>query len=126
MNQELPRKKRVLIVDDEPRIGKILGVKLGLFGYEPITVTSGAEALRVIETQEPEAMLLDIVMPDMDGFQVLQRLRAFSSLPVIAFSARSENGPKALELGANDFQTKPFNVDDMVMRVKRMLVSKDK
>jgi two-component system KDP operon response regulator KdpE len=121
LTKEMPQKKRVLIVDDEPRIGRILGVKLGLLGYEPITVTSGAEALVAVQTQNPSVMLLDIVMPGMDGFQVLKRLRAFSGLPVIAFSARSENGPRALELGANDFLSKPFNVDDMVMRVKGIL-----
>jgi len=70
-------------------------------------------------------MLLDIVMPEMDGFQVLERLRVFSRLPVIAFSARSENGPKAIELGANDFLTKPFKVDDIVMRVKGILGDRD-
>ena len=121
MTKEMPQKKCVLIVDDEPRIGRILGVKLGLLGYEPITVTSGAEALVAVQTQNPSVMLLDIVMPGMDGFQVLKRLRAFSELPVIALSARSENGPRALELGANDFLTKPFSVDDMVMRVKGIL-----
>jgi two-component system KDP operon response regulator KdpE len=121
LTKEMPQKKRVLIVDDEPRIGRILGVKLGLLGYEPITVTSGAEALVAVQTRNPSVMLLDIVMPGMDGFQVLKRLRAFSKLPVIAFSARSENGSRALELGANDFLSKPFNVDDMVMRVKGIL-----
>ena len=121
MNKEVSRKKRILIVDDEPRIGRFLGLKLRLFGYEPITATGGAEALEVVQTQNPDVILLDIVMPGMDGFQVLEKLRTFSKLPVIAFSARSENGPKALELGANDFLTKPFDGDDMVRRVKRIL-----
>ena len=121
MNQERPHKKRVLIVDDEPRIGRILALKLGLFGYEVITRTSGADALKAVETQIPDVMLLDIVMLDMDGFQVLERLRTFSQLPVIAFSAKSDNGAKALELGAREFVAKPFKVDDMVMRVKRIL-----
>ena len=125
MQQERHHRKRILIVDDEPRIGKILALKLGLFSYETITVTNGTEALEVVETRDPDAMLLDIVMPNMDGFQVLKRLRTFSKLPVIAFSARSENGPKALELGADDFVTKPFSVDNMVMRVKRMLGDED-
>jgi DNA-binding response OmpR family regulator len=121
LNQELPRKKCILIVDDEHRIGKILALSLRLSGYEAISVNSGAEALEIAEAQNPDLMLLDIVMPDMNGFQVLERLRSFSKLPVIAFSARSENGPKALELGANSFVAKPFKVDDMVMRVKRIL-----
>jgi two-component system KDP operon response regulator KdpE len=77
--------------------------------------------LEIAETQNPDLMLLDIVMPDMDGFQVLERLRSFSKLPVIAFSARSESGPKALGLGANSFVAKPFKVDDIVVRVKMIL-----
>jgi two-component system KDP operon response regulator KdpE len=121
MNQELSRKKCVLIVDDEPRIGKILGLKLRLVGFECISVTTGAEALTVVQTQSPDLMLLDIVMPGMDGFQVLEKLRTFSRLPVIAFSARSENGPRALELGANAFLVKPFDVDDLVRRTQMML-----
>jgi DNA-binding response OmpR family regulator len=108
-------------VDDERRIGRILTLNLTLSGYEAISVTSGAEALEIAEEQNPDPMLLDIIMPDMNGFQVLESLRSFSKLPVIAFSAGSENGPKALELGANGFVGKPFKVDDMVMRVKRIL-----
>jgi two-component system KDP operon response regulator KdpE len=126
MNQEILRKKRILIVDDEPRIGRILAFRLGLFSYETIAVTSGAEALRVVEAQDPDHMLLDIVMPGMDGFQVLESLRSFSKLPVIAFSARSENGPKALKLGADEFVAKPFHVDDMVIRVNRILDDKER
>jgi two-component system KDP operon response regulator KdpE len=121
MNQELPCKKRVLIVDDEPRIGKILCLKLRLGGFECISVTTGSEALAVAQKQSPDLMLLDIVMPGMDGFQVLEKLRAFSRLPVIAFSAKSENGPRALELGADAFLAKPFDVDDLVRRTQRML-----
>jgi DNA-binding response OmpR family regulator len=121
LNQELPRKKCILIVDDERRIGRILTLNLTLSGYEAISVTSGAEALEIAEAQKPDLMLLDIIMPDMNGFQVLERLRSFSKLPVIAFSAGSENGPKALELAANGFVGKPFKVHDMVMRVKRIL-----
>jgi two-component system KDP operon response regulator KdpE len=121
VNRELPRKKCVLVVDDEPRIGKILGVNLGLFGYDTLTVTSGAEALKVVETRQPDVMLLDIVMPVMDGFEVLSKLRTFSKLPVIAFSARAENGPRALELGANDFVNKPFDIDDLIRKARKML-----
>jgi DNA-binding response OmpR family regulator len=121
MKQERHQRRSVLIVDDEPRIGRIIALKLGLFNYETITVTNGTEALKAVETRNPDVMLLDIVMPYMDGFQVLERLRTFSKLPVIAFSARSENGPKALKIGADDFVAKPFSVDDMVMRVRSLL-----
>ena len=121
MNRELPRKKCVLVVDDEPRIGKILGIKLSLFGYDTLTVTSGAEALKIVESQNPDLMLLDIVMPVMDGFEVLSRLRTFSKLTVIAFSARSENGPRALEFGANAFVAKPFDVDNLITKARKMM-----
>jgi two-component system KDP operon response regulator KdpE len=121
MNQETARKKQVLIVDDEPRIGRILSLQFRLSGYEPISANSGLEALEIIGKQHLDLLMLDIVMPDMDGFQVLEKLRTFSQMPVIAFSARSENGPKAREMGANDFLTKPFDIADVVARVKRML-----
>jgi two-component system KDP operon response regulator KdpE len=125
MNQEKDRKKRILVVDDEPRIGRFLSLHLGLSGYKTITVISGAEALEIVPTQNPDLILLDIVMPGMDGFRVLETLRTFSKLPVIAFSATSENGPKALELGANYFLTKPFGGDDMVRIVNRILDHED-
>ena len=87
-------------------------------------MTSGDEALEVARTQDADVMLLDIILPGMNGLQVLEKLRSFSQLPVIAFSARSENGPKALKLGASDFLVKPFDVDDLVMRIETTLDKK--
>lgn len=124
MSQEITIPKKVMIVDDEPRIGRILGYSIRLSGYETIFVSGGAEALETISKEPPDLILLDISMPDVDGLQVLKELRTFSQLPVIAFSAARDNGPKALKLGANDFITKPFDLDDLVARLNRMLTSR--
>jgi DNA-binding response OmpR family regulator len=114
--------KKILIVDDEQAILKFLVIKFKISGYDVATALSGEEALTLLRQAAPDILLLDILMPGMDGFAVLQTLRAYSSLPVIAFSARQENQQKALELGANDFVSKPFNLDDMIKRVSRLLV----
>ncbi len=114
-------KAKILLVDDEPAILKVLGIKLRVSGYEVITAISGEEALELIESARPDMVLLDIILPGIDGLQVLQKVRPSSDLPIIAFSARSENGPKALSLGASDFLTKPFDVDELVRRIERLL-----
>ncbi len=69
-------------------------------------------------------MLLDVIMPGIDGFQTLEKLRAFSDMPVIVLSARPENAQKALNLGANDFLAKPLDVNEMVKRIEKLLISK--
>ena len=114
-------RQRVLIVDDERAIVNILNIKLRVSGYDVITALNGKEALAMIETSCPDIMLLDIIMPGMDGFEVLKRLRKDSQLPVIAFSARPENNQEAMSLGANDFLAKPFNIDDMIRRIGDLL-----
>ena len=78
-------------------------------GFEVISTSSGQEALELVEPAKPDIILLDIIMPEIDGFEVLKKLRAFTQLPVIAFSTNSGNRDKAISLGANDFLPKPFN-----------------
>ncbi len=116
-------KGKILLVDDEPAILKVLSIKLRISGFEVIGALSGEEALELVESARPAIVLLDIILPGIDGLQVLQKVRQHSDLPIIAFSARSENGPRALSLGANDFLTKPFDVDELVRRVERLLSS---
>lgn len=111
----------MLVVDDHPKVLKFIEVDLKLRGYEVITTTSGAEALELAKATQPDIMLLDVVMPEIDGFEVLKRLRSFTQLPVIAFSASPGNHDDALKLGANDFVAKPFHPDDMVKRIKALL-----
>lgn len=114
-------KKKILIVDDEQSILRILAIKLRVSGYEVAIALNGKQALDMVQSVNPDIMLLDILMPEMDGFQVIKQLRSCSSLPVIAFSARAEYAGQALSLGANDFIVKPFNIDDLAERIQHTL-----
>jgi DNA-binding response OmpR family regulator len=118
-------KKRVLIVDDERAILKVLDMKLRVSGYDVVTASNGKEALDLVKSTCPDIMLLDIIMPGMDGFEVLQEVRAVSELPVIVISARPENVRRALSLGANDFLTKPLDVDEIVRKIEGLLGQKN-
>lgn len=115
------RKQRVLVVDDDPRIIRFIRASLMAHGYDVLTASNGEEALEVVKMNTPDIMLLDIRLPVKDGFQVLQELRTFSSMPVIAFSANSSVSKQALSLGANDFISKPFTPDEMITRTRSIL-----
>ena len=110
----------ILLVDDEERILNFLKTKLKLLGYEIILAANGIEALEQIQGQEPDLVVLDVVMPKMDGFQTLKELRTFSSVPVIMLSARGDDSDriKGLGLGADDYLPKPFNPDELVARIE--------
>jgi DNA-binding response OmpR family regulator len=119
---------RVLVVDDEQRILKFLELKLKASGYGVLTASSGAEALEQVQAQEPDLVVLDVLMPKKDGFETLKELRAFSSVPVIILSAKEAESDKVrgLKLGADDYLAKPFSPDELVARieaVRRRLVS---
>lgn len=118
---DVKRKKRVLVVDDEAAILRIIGTSLRLMGYDVITTGSGKEALKLSETEKPDIMLLDIFMPGMDGLEVLETLRLSSTIPVIVFSAHSSSREEALKLGANDFVAKPFTPDQMGKKISAVL-----
>ena len=115
------KKQRVLVVDDHPKVLRFIEIDLKLRGFEVITITSGKKALEMLEVAEPDIMLLDIVMPEMDGFEVLKKLRTFTRLPVIAFSASPGSHDDALEQGADDFMAKPFHPDEMVGKIEALL-----
>lgn len=121
MEETARQKQCVLVVDDEPAIGKVLGIKLNLAGYDVITTTSGAEAIELVRKENPDIMLLDIVMPDVTGFDVLQSIRTFSELPIIVFTARQDNFKTAMGMGASDFINKPFQPDILVEKIRHML-----
>jgi two-component system, OmpR family, KDP operon response regulator KdpE len=110
---------RILVVDDEPRILNFLTSKLRASGYEVITAANGVEALEQAQAQEPDLVVLDVVMPKMDGFQTLRELRTFSSIPVIFLSAKGTDVDriKGLGLGADDYLSKPFSPDELVARI---------
>lgn len=115
--------KRILVVDDEPRMIGFIRMNLELDGHQVIEAHSGLEALEAIRTKLPDVVLLDIMMPDLDGFETLRMLREFSSIPVIMLTAKGEENDKVygLELGADDYVTKPFSPRELSSRIKAVL-----
>lgn len=115
------KKRCVLVVDDHPKVLRFIEIDLKLRGFVVVTTTSGEEALALVKSVKPDIVLLDIIMPGMDGLAVLRNLRGFTQLPVIAFSASHESHDDALRLGANDFMTKPFRSDEMARKIEELL-----
>jgi two-component system response regulator VicR len=114
-------KKRVLIVDDEPQIGKIFSIKIKLAGFDVDSTTSGAEAIELVRSQKFDLMLLDVLMPDITGMDVLEKVREFSQIPIIIFTARHDIFDIARRFGANDFISKPLNPDHLIQKIKAAL-----
>jgi two-component system, OmpR family, KDP operon response regulator KdpE len=110
----------ILLVDDEERIINFLKTKLKLLNYEVFVAGNGVEAIEQVQGQEPDLVVLDVIMPKMDGFQTLKELRSFSPVPVIMLSARGDDSDriKGLGLGADDYLPKPFNPDELVARIE--------
>jgi DNA-binding response OmpR family regulator len=110
----------ILLVDDEDRILNFLKMKLKLLAYEVILARNGVEALEQAQGQDPDLVVLDVMMPKKDGFETLRELRTFSSVPVIMLSARGDDSDriKGLGLGADDYMAKPFNPDELVARIE--------
>ena len=117
------RSRRVLVVDDEPRMIHFIRLNLEHDGYEVIEATSGTEALENLRDRLPDLILLDVMMPEMDGFETLQLLREISTVPVIMLTAKGEEEDRVrgLELGADDYITKPFSPREMVSRVRAVI-----
>jgi DNA-binding response OmpR family regulator len=113
----------VLAVDDEAGILRLIKLELTTQGFRVVTASSGEEALRMAEEQRPDIALLDIVMPEMTGLEVMRRLRERSSIPVILLTAKGSESDKVrgLELGADDYLAKPFSPDELSARVRAVL-----
>jgi len=111
---------RVLVVDDEPRVLFFLRSRLKVSGYEVLTASNGLEALDQIQMQEPDLVILDVVMPGIDGFETLRRIRSSSSVPVIILSAKEASVDKVqgLDLGADDYLAKPFDPNELAARIE--------
>jgi two-component system KDP operon response regulator KdpE len=116
------KKYTILLVDDEERILNFLKIKLRASGYDVLTAISGFEALDLAKTEDIDLLVLDILMPKMNGFETLKELRTFSSVPVIILSARGEatDKIKGLNLGADDYLPKPFNPDELLARIEAL------
>jgi len=114
---------RILIVDDEPQIQRFLRAGLPPHGYDCVEAKTAAEAMKLFAKERPDAVILDLGLPDEDGFAVIQRIRTGALTPIVVLSARSdvEGKVRALELGADDFVTKPFDMAELLARLKAAL-----
>jgi len=114
---------RILVVDDEKRMVRFIRLNLEHDGFQVIPAYNGKEAIEQVRSSLPNLVLLDVMLPDFDGFQVLQKIREFSSVPVIMLTAKGEEDDRVrgLELGADDYVTKPFSPRELVSRVRAVL-----
>ena len=113
-------KKHILIVDDDPAILRLLSTNLKARGYEIFTATDGEESLEAVQKDFVDLIILDLMMPKVDGVEVCRRIREWSDIPIIILSARGDENDKVkcLELGADDYLTKPFGIAELMARIK--------
>ena len=113
----------VLVVEDEASIASFVSLYLKNAGYDVTTAATGADALRSLERDQPSLVVLDLMLPDIDGIEICRRIRQKSDLPILMLTARDEDVDKiiGLEVGADDYMTKPFNPRELVARVKSIL-----
>jgi two-component system, OmpR family, response regulator len=118
--EQLPR---LLVVDDEPNIRELLSASLRFSGFEVATAATGHEALAAAERHMPDLVLLDVMLPDLDGFQVARRLQESRHVPILFLTARDaiEDKVTGLTLGADDYVTKPFSLEEVVARIQSVL-----
>ncbi|MDP2920346.1 MAG: response regulator transcription factor [Dehalococcoidia bacterium] len=114
---------KILIVDDDPVIVKFVRANLQANDYETIVAMNGKDGITAVEKEMPDLILLDIMMPAMDGFEVCQRLREWSQIPIIMLTARGDERDKVkcLDTGADDYIAKPFGVNELMARVRAVL-----
>lgn len=119
----MPPGTRLLIVDDDERILEILTVALGEQGYRVESASDGEQALRAVRASPPDALLLDVMLPGMDGFELCREIRKFSNVPIILVTAKSDTVDVVvgLESGADDYVTKPFEIRELVARLRALL-----
>jgi two-component system KDP operon response regulator KdpE len=118
-----PEEKLILVVDDEARMVRFVRMNLELEGYQVSEAGSGIEALEKVRDDLPDLVLLDVMMPEMDGFETLERLREISTVPVIMLTVKGdeEDRIRGLELGADDYVTKPFSPRELASRIRAVL-----
>ncbi|BCI60066.1 response regulator [Solibaculum mannosilyticum] len=116
-------KSRILVVEDDPAISNLIRTTLETQEYQYHTAQNGAGALMEVISYKPDVMILDLGLPDMDGVDIIKRVRGFSSIPIIVVSARTEDQDKvdALDAGADDYLTKPFSIEEFLARIRAAL-----
>jgi len=119
----MPTKATILAVDDEPHVLKLLKANLESSGYKVLTAADGEQAIRMVEDELPDLVILDLMLPKMDGYAVCRHIREFSAVPVIMLTARSAQVDlvHGFELGADDYLTKPFSITELLVRVQAVL-----
>src|SRR5215203_6319954 len=120
----MPPPYRVLVVDDEPNILDVLSMALRFHGFEIETAASGEQAVAAAAAFKPQLMILDVMLPDMEGFEVARRLRGRAAgIPIIFLTARdaTEDKVRGLTLGGDDYVTKPFSLEELVARIRTVL-----
>ena len=122
-----PARARVLVVDDEAAMLRALRINLRVREYDVATAATGQEALTEAGRRPPDAVILDLGLPDLDGIEVIKRLRGWSSAPIIVLSGRAGPGDKiaALDAGADDYVTKPFSMEELLARLRAALRRED-
>jgi DNA-binding response OmpR family regulator len=115
--------QRVLVVDDKPKYIRAIQINLESRGYQVLSAENGASALAAVANEKPDLVLLDLMLPDIDGFEVCRRIRTFSAVPVIMLTARASEADKirGLDVGADDYLTKPFSANELIARVQAAL-----
>lgn len=123
---EMRDQAKVLIIDDEPQIRKFLRISLGAQGYEVIEAENGKSGIEKCALETPHLVILDLGLPDLDGQEVLAKIREWSEVPIIVLSVRANEEEKvtALDRGANDYVTKPFGIAELIARVRVILRSR--
>lgn len=113
-------KKKILVVEDDRAISNLIQMTLQLYDYEYKVVMNGLDALKLSVTMQPDLVILDLGLPDIEGIEVIEKIRSWSSLPIIVVSARAEENDKikALDMGADDYVTKPFSVEELLARIR--------
>jgi two-component system KDP operon response regulator KdpE len=119
----MTQKTAVLVIDDDPQLLRLVRANLEPVGYRVITSTNAGDALELVERETFNLILLDIMLPEMDGYQFCQRIREFSAVPIIMLTAKVEDADKVrgLKVGADDYLTKPFNVQELLARIEAVL-----
>lgn len=119
----MEEKRRILVVDDEKELGLMVRDYLQAVGYDAVHAESGSEALRLSREEQWDLLVLDVMMPGLDGYDVARRLRAKGNIPIVFLTARAEEGDRILgfEIGADDYMTKPFSMKELAARVRAVL-----
>ncbi len=114
---------KILVVDDEPLYARLVGESLKIAGYTVLRAYDGENAIQIVASEHPDLVILDVMMPDMDGFMVCQRIREFSNTPIIMLTGKAEEKARVtgLDVGADDYIIKPFSGEEFLARVRAVL-----